>query len=492
MKRKLTAVIAIALAIILVAGVFTFSKGRNSNSWNLAQFKAQKIKWRSCNDGYECGSFLVPIDYENLSLGTFKIQVLRHRANLISKRLGSIVVNPGGPGGSGVDFAYNAENILSKAINDKYDVVGFDGRGVGTSDPIRCLGDKEEDAYLNIDGEASNPAQLNALIKASKDFVAACAKAAGSKLGHISTLENAKDMEVLRNLLQETKLNYLGKSYGTYLGATYISLYPEKVGKFVLDGAIDPNISIGEQNLNQAESFEKAFDNYLTSNKEFSKLQIQNFIINAGKTPLKNKAGRELTRSLVITALAASLYDNQEGWKSLKAGLDDAITNSKPNILFSIADDYNNRDTKGHFYNNQNDIGIAINCSDWQPEKSLTVLKNAALRYVKVSPTFGPYIGYSGLTCLYWPAKVKQPNLPFKNVKSPPFLIIGVTKDPATPYEWAVGLAQEFPSSTLLTYVGEGHTGQNRGDNCIDSKVDQYFLHGILPSAGAQCVSGGN
>ena len=492
MKRKSTVVIALTLAIILLAGVFTFIKSVPGKGWDLNKFNSQKLKWRNCNDGYQCASFLVPIDYENLNLGTFRIQVLRHQANKAAQRLGSIVVNPGGPGGSGLDFAYNAENIVSQKINDRYDIVGFDGRGVGASDPIRCLSDKEEDIFLNIDGIAANQKQLNTLIQASKEFASACAKASGNKLGHLSTLENAKDMEILRNLLREPKLNYLGKSYGTYLGAIYISLFPEKVGRFVLDGAIDPNISISEQNLNQAESFEKAFENFLHSNREFSKREIQNFILKSGSNPIKDRAGRELTRSLLITSLAASLYDNQDGWNNLKAGLDKALNQSNPDLLLRIADDYNNRDSSGHFYNNQNDIGIAINCLDWQVEKNLAELKASAQKYIKVSPTFGPYIGYSGLPCLYWKAKVRQPNLPFKDIKSPPFIIIGVTKDPATPYQWSVGLAKSFPSSTLLTFVGEGHTGQNRGNSCIDNKVDSYFLEGALPANGAACNAGGN
>jgi hypothetical protein len=195
---------------------------------------------------------------------------------------------------------------------------------------------------------------------------------------------------------------------------------------------------------------------------------------------------------LVITAVAASLYDNVLGWRNLTIGLTQAIRNKNPDRLLRIADDYNNRDSRGHFYNNQNDVGIAINCLDWNSRSSYEDLTKDVPTFIKASETFGRYIAYSELPCTYWPAPPLQANLPFKNIKSPPFIIIGVSKDPATPYIWAQNLAKEFPSSILLTLNGEGHTGHNRGNSCIDSKVDGYFLRGELPKPGLLCVASGN
>jgi pimeloyl-ACP methyl ester carboxylesterase len=308
----------------------------------------------------------------------------------------------------------------------------------------------------------------------------------------VSTFEAAKDMDILRSALGEAKLNYLGKSYGTYLGAIYISLFPNNVGKFVLDGAVDPNISLRDQNLNQAVGFEKALDDYLSVNKEFTKREIQKFIENSGNNPIKDKRGRELTRSLLVTAVAASLYDNTLGWQTLKTGLHQAIKMGNPKYLFELADSYNNRDTNGHYYSNENDIGIVVNCLDWSDRPTAKELFDDAPNFSKVSPTFGPYIAYSELACVNWPVPPLQAKLPFKNISSPPFVIVGVTKDPATPYLWAQNLNREFPNSVLLTFDGEGHTGHNRGNSCIDNNVDSFFLRGALPKIGLICGKVGN
>ena len=492
MKRKLESFLAALLGLVVLISAAVVISNHNSAPWNLKKYYSQKLKWSNCYQRFECASFKVPIDYENLKLGQFKLQVLKRAATDPKSRFGSLVVNPGGPGGSGIDYAFSANTIVSKDLGAKFDIIGFDGRGIGESEPLRCLTDKEADKFIDIDGDASSPQQISILKSAAKSFADSCAKKAGVKLGHLSTFETAKDMDILRSVLGENKLNYLGKSYGTYLGAIYISLYPQKVGRFVLDGAIDPNIPIREQNLNQAAAFEKSLDEYLKTYNQFSKSDIQKFIDIANTNPIKNKNGRKLTRSLVVTAIAASLYDNVLGWKRLSLALNEAITNGKPDRLFRIADDYNNRDYSGHYYNNQNDIGIAINCIDWNSRSTFEEIAEFAPNFVKASETFGRFIAYSELTCSYWKAPPIQPKLPFKDIKSTPFIIVGVTKDPATPYVWSVNLAKSFPDSVLLTLDGEGHTGHNRGNSCIDSRVDRYFLRGELPSAGISCVARGN
>ena len=492
MSRKLESFLAALLGLVLLVSALFFITNRSSAPWSLKKYYSQKLNWSNCYQRFECASFKVPIDYKNLKLGQFKLQVIKSAAKNSKERLGSIVVNPGGPGGSGIDYAFSANTIVSKELGSKFDIIGFDGRGIGESEPLRCLTDKEADKFIDIDGDASSPEQISILKQAAKSFADACAKKAGIKLGHLSTYETAKDMDILRSALGEKNLNYLGKSYGTYLGAIYISLFPKNVGKFVLDGAIDPNIPIREQSLNQAASFEKSLDEYLKVYKEFSKSDIQKFIDSSSENPLKNKSGRKLSRSLVVTALAASLYDNVLGWKRLSLGLTEALKKGNPDRLFRIADDYNNRDYSGHYYNNQNDIGIAINCIDWNSRSNFDEISKFAPNFIKASETFGRFIAYSELTCSYWKAPPNQPKLPFENIKSKPFLIIGVTKDPATPYIWSESLAQSFPDSILLTLDGEGHTGHNRGSSCIDSKVDSYFLRGELPSEGVSCVARGN
>ena len=260
----------------------------------------------------------------------------------------------------------------------------------------------------------------------------------------------------------------------------------------MLDGAVDPNISLRDQNLNQAAGFEKALDSYLNANKEFTKSDIQKFIETSGKNPIADKQGRKLSRSLLITAIAASLYDNSLGWQTLKNGLHQGMKEGNPKLLFLLADAYNNRDSNGHYYNNENDIGIVVNCLDWSDRPTPKQLFDDAPNFVKASPTFGTYIAYSELGCATWPVPPLQANLPFQNITSPPFVIVGVTKDPATPYKWAKNLNNEFPNSVLLTLDGEGHTGYNRGNSCVDNNVDSFFLRGTLPKIGLICGKVGN
>lgn len=481
--------LAILLVLVLLAGFFITHSQSKNKIWNLDQYYSQKIEWETCYQNFKCGTFKVPTDYNSPESGSFTLQVLKHQATDKRHRLGSILVNPGGPGGSAYDYAMSAHSIVSDDLYAKYDIVGFDGRGIGESEPLRCLSDSEEDKFIDIDG-ANNSGTT--LINAAKSFAKACAYKAGVKLGHLSTFETAKDMDILRNLLHERKLNFLGKSYGTYLGGIYISLFPAYVGRFVLDGAVDPNISIRDQSLNQTAGFEHSLNDFLKANPIFSKAQIQNLIESSATKPLRNRNGRALSRSLAVTAIAASLYDSALGWANLKVGLTRALDDRNPDRLLTIADDYNNRDSSGHYFNNQNDIGIMINCLDWDTRSTYEELTKDVPNFVKASETFGRYIAYGTLPCTYWKAPPLQPKLPLKNIRSTKFLIIGVTKDPATPYVWAQNLAKEFPDSVLLTLDGEGHTGHNRGVKCIDTKVDAYFLRGELPKTGISCVSGGN
>ena len=213
----------------------------------LAEYEQQKLDWSDCYDYFECSELRVPIDYDDLSVGTFRISVLRAVAKDQDNRLGSIVVNPGGPGGSGVDYAYNADYIFSPDITDVYDIVGFDPRGVAMSEPISCFTPEELDKNFAADSKPDNEEEITATLEESEVFAKKCAENT-EHLEHFTTAETARDMDILRAALGEKKLNYVGKSYGTYLGTLYANIFPNKVGRFVLDGAVDPNIPMKEQN----------------------------------------------------------------------------------------------------------------------------------------------------------------------------------------------------------------------------------------------------
>ncbi len=476
------------MIVILVASSLSYLKIKSDKSWTLDKFNSQKLEWKDCYGGFECTSFKVPVDYEKISKNTFTLKVLRHSASDERNRLGAIFVNPGGPGGSATDYAYNVESIVSSEISSKFDIIGFDPRGINTSEPIRCLSNSEEDEFLSADASSGEPKKIRKLIAISKAFAAKCEKAAGAKLGHYSTLDAAKDMEVLRNLLKEKNLNYLGKSYGTYLGTLYAALYPQSVGRMVLDGAVAPNISLREQEIAQAVGFDKALDNYLSSQNKFKMKDITKLLANSSSTPMENEDGRLATESLVITAIAQSLYDSKSGWPGLTKALELAIEKRDPIGILELADRYYGRDPSGNYYSNQNNISIMITCLDWQENRTVNQMASEQAIFKSKSSVFGPYLSFAGLPCKYWKAKPKLLKFDLSKINTKPILVIGVTEDPATPYKWAQILSKSFRNAELLTLKGEGHTGHNRGNKCVDSVVDTYFLTGKIPSKSLICA----
>jgi pimeloyl-ACP methyl ester carboxylesterase len=481
----------LALAIIVALGIAVVTLDKDSKTWNLADYESQKLNWQDCYDGYQCSSFKVPVDYEKVDNNSFTLKVLRQQALDQEEKLGSILVNPGGPGGSATFYAYNAEFIFSSQINRKYDVVGFDPRGVNESGEIRCLTNAEEDAFLSADASDGKASSIAALKAISKDFADKCAKAAGSKLRHYSTLETAKDMEILRILLNEKKLNYLGKSYGTYLGTLYAALFPQSVGRIVLDGAVSPNVSTKDQQLAQAMAFDKALNNFLASHKKLKLSDIKELLSKAATDPMKGSDGRLANQSIVITAIAKTLYDSSEGWNNLDRMLNQAITKKNPRLLFKQADEYNNRDSDGNYYSNQTDVSIIINCLDWEEPRTIEEMALDRAEFIKAAPIFGPFLNFAGLPCKYWKVKPQLPKMPLKDIDTSPILVIGVTNDPATPYKWAQDLTKAFTNAKLLTLDGEGHTGHSQGNKCIDSVVDSYFLTGKIGPEPLICAKSG-
>jgi pimeloyl-ACP methyl ester carboxylesterase len=457
-----------------------------SQTWTLATLQSQTLKWTPCNSGFECAQFKVPVDYNHIKSDTFTLQVIKHVANIPSQRLGSLIMNPGGPGGSGIQYVEAADSIVSMKIEDVYDLIGFDPRGVNLSQPIRCLTDPQEDYFLGGDGSVQTPADLAAAISSSKLMASACAMSAGNKLGHYSTLETARDMELLRILLKSPKLNYIGKSYGTFLGTLYAALYPKTTGLMVLDGAVDPNIPVRDQNIAQAVGFDTALKSFVAANPTFSIKQIQTFLQTSRTKPLVDRNHRQLSESLVVTGIAASLYDPTNGWPLLAKALTEAFTNKNPFGFFLLSDSYNERDKNGHYVSNQTDIAEVVSCLDFKDPRTLSQIQADAKNFAAAAPIFGPYLAFSGLPCLYWQAKpVAAPVL--THLTTNPLLVIGTTRDPATPYQWAKSLHKALLNSTLITLNGDGHTGANRGSACVDKAMNHYLLTGKLPVHDITC-----
>jgi pimeloyl-ACP methyl ester carboxylesterase len=501
MRARTTALLA-TLAIILSGCSSTKEAFVEETFSALAEYEQQKLDWSSCYDYFDCTELRVPIDYEDLSVGTFRISVLRAAAKDQDNRLGSIVVNPGGPGGSGVDYAYAADYIFSPDITDVYDVVGFDPRGVAMSEPISCFTPEEIDENMASDSKPDTEAEIAATLKDSEAFAKKCAENT-DYLEHFTTSETARDMDILRAALGETKLNYVGKSYGTYLGTLYADIFPNNVGRFVLDGAVDPNIPTKDQYLAQAIGFDgalKAFvkdcatqsDCPFTGTPAQSQATIIATLQAAATAPLPQEYpadgdDRIITESIILIGMASSLYDDVDGWPKLRQAFTESAENYGDTFL-QLADEYSGRNPDGTFMSNDFDSGAVIDCLDWQERRTIDQYKADAKEFAAKAPVFGPYIAFAGVHCRFLPQPSTQraPNT-LTEIKTAPIIVIGTIRDPATPYSWSVGLAKIFTGSRLISLDGDGHTGHGRGSACVDDAVDAYLLTGTLPTSDLSC-----
>lgn len=501
MRARTTAFLA-TLAIILSGCSSTKEAFVEETFSALAEYEQQKLDWSSCYDYFDCTELRVPIDYQDLSVGTFRISVLRAAAKDQDNRLGSIVVNPGGPGGSGVDYAYNADYIFSPDITDVYDIVGFDPRGVAMSEPISCFTPEEIDENMASDSKPDNDAEIAATLKDSEDFAKKCAENT-DYLEHFTTSETARDMDILRAALGETKLNYVGKSYGTYLGTLYADIFPNNVGRFVLDGAVDPNIPMKDQNLAQAIGFDGALKAFVKDCATQSDCPFTGTLAQAQATiiatlqaavtePLPQEYpadgdDRIITESIILIGMASSLYDDVDGWPKLRQAFTESAENYGDTFL-QLADEYSGRNPDGTFMSNDFDSGAVIDCLDWQERRTIEQYKTDAKEFAAKAPVFGPYIAYAGVHCQFLPQPSTQraPNT-LTQIKTAPIIVIGTIRDPATPYTWSVSLAKIFTGSRLISLDGDGHTGHGRGSACVDDAVDAYLLKGTLPAANLSC-----
>jgi len=506
MKKHRFLFTALTLSIALVASGCASKVGIEKPLSALAAYENQKLDWATCYQAFECTDLRVPIDYADLTVGTFKIAVLRYKALDPANRIGSIIVNPGGPGGSGVDYAYNAEYVFDPDVLDRYDIVGFDPRGVKRSVPIECLTDLETDESYASDSKIDTEEELEQALAASKDFISKC-EDKNEYLTHFSTAEAARDMDILRAALGDKKLNYFGKSYGTYLGALYAQFFPDKVGRMVLDGAVDPNISVFEQNVSQAKGFDEALTAFLAdcakqedcplpSNSQEATTAIVTLFAKAAENPLPRKTkvegdDRLANESLIVLGTASALYDDVDGWPKLRTAFLESQRGFGDTFL-ELADQYSGRSSDGTYSSNELDSGAIIDCLDWPDTRTIEDTKADAKLFSEAAPVFGPYLAYTNINCKYLtpPARDKFTRTTNKitSIKTAPIIVIGTIRDPATPYEWAIGLNRIFTTSTLISLDADGHTGQGRGSACVDDAVDEYLLQGKSPKKNLTCT----
>jgi pimeloyl-ACP methyl ester carboxylesterase len=465
----------------------------------LAGYYAQKLRWQACVKGFECARLLVPFDYRRPAWRRFSLPVIRLAATDPARRIGSLVVNPGGPGGSGINYALQATSVVSAAVRARFDVVGFDPRGVGGSEPaVHCLTGPQLDKYFETNDTPANPAQLSAVVAESKLFASGCEHESRALLPYVGTPNAARDMDVLRAALGDSKLTYLGKSYGTYLGAWYAQLFPSHVRALVLDGAVDPAASSFSMNIVQGEGFQVALRSFAADCMARTDCplghgtgiaagiaRLQALITRADTHPLLSSLGdgRPANGSLLLGGVVAALY-SKTYWSALRSGLQAAF-DGDGTILVALGDSLYERSPGGK-YTNLADANMAVDCLDRPWPRGLAAWSAAAATAARAAPQFGESIMWGSLPCAYWP--VPSPAQPrIRAAGAPPILVVGNKRDPATPYRWAVALAGDLASGVLLGWNGDGHTAYMMGSSCVDGIVNRYLLGLAVPRGGTLC-----
>ncbi|HEY8912199.1 alpha/beta hydrolase [Lacisediminihabitans sp.] len=466
---------------------------------DLEPFYSQVLKWKSCEGGaFQCTTAKAPMDWKNPETKSISLALIRKTTS--GTALGSLLVNPGGPGGSGYDFVRDS---LSYAVDDtlqkNFDIVGFDPRGVNKSSVVSCYDDpKQLDSYLF--DVSPNPVGSDAWIAdqeaSNKKFGEACLKYTGDLLGFVDTVSAARDLDLLRAVLGDKKLNYLGYSYGTLLGATYADLYPKKTGRLVLDGALDPATSSLDVSETQAKGFESALRAYIadcetekkcpfTGSVDSAMATVRSLLDSLDASPLLATDGRRLGSAAMTNAIILPLY-NKKSWPYLNDLFSQAMQGDA-DYAFQLADNYFGRNAKGKFTDNSAEAFIAVNCLDYEnPPVTNASLRADAATLKRAAPVLGPQLSYD-VSCAAWPFASTRDRVAIAAKGSAPIMVVGTTNDPATPYVWAKNLASELDNGHLVTYKGEGHTAYNKSNACVNNAVDDFLVSGTVPAKDPLC-----
>ena len=440
-----------------------------------------------------CARLAVPLDYGDETGHQVHLELVKvhDRKNSAGRAL---LVNPGGPGGSGVSLAIGLAAQVSDDLMQGFDIVGFDPRGVGLSDPVKCVSDRQKDELNAMSPDVRTPAGFAQAKQAAAAVAKSCSDKYGASLAHFDTVDTARDMDRIRQALGEDALDYLGFSYGTELGSTYAHLFPKSVGNFVLDGAVDPTTDPITSFANQLQGFEGAFDQFATdcrtkpscSSLGDPREVAMQIVAKAAASPIpSSRSGetRKATRSLVLTGILSALYSRSQ-WTELATALQAARGGDSKGLL-ALADQYNERNDDGS-YSNIYDANTAISCNDSEPGPTDAAVRSTTTAWVKDYPLFGLWSAASLFSCQQW-----QPHrtpVPLPSAATPrKVLVVGNLHDPATPYRGAEHLVAAMGNAELLTWDGEGHTSFLSGSDCIDGKVDAYLLHGTLPADHTTC-----
>ncbi|MEU6670868.1 alpha/beta hydrolase [Streptomyces sp. NPDC046727] len=458
---------------------------------------SQRLDWQRCkatgnsaapSDAWRCATLKVPLDWSEPGGRTIGLALIRARATG-GDRVGSLLFNFGGPGGSGVStMPYYEPSVAT--LHERYDLVSWDPRGVGASEGVRCRGDREIQAAETVDATPDTPAEEKAYFQDAADFGKGCQKAAGPLLAHVSTTDTARDMDLMRQVLGDAELHYFGISYGTELGGVYAHLFPKKVGRLVLDAVVDPAADTVGHAENQARGFQRALDDYLKSTGQDAgqgSRHIADLLTRIDAKPLPTSSGRKLTQTLAVTGIILPLY-SESSWPRLTSALKSAEKGDGSQLL-ALADEYNDRDASGH-YGTMSHSQRVISCLDDKQRPALAETKRRLAEFERISPVFGDFLAWDTAGwCHGWPVPGQYDTPDVSAPGAAPILLVGNTGDPATPYEGARRMADELGRGVgvELTWKGEGHGAYGSGSDCVDSTVDAYLLKGTVPKDGKVC-----
>ncbi|MFG2644425.1 alpha/beta hydrolase [Streptomyces sp. NPDC048370] len=462
-----------------------------------ASLTGQRPEWKRCaapeggerpGADWRCAGVRVPLDHTKPDGETLTIALIRKEARDKDARTGSLLFNFGGPGASGVDYLPRAAQDYA-GLNRRYDLVSFDPRGVARSSGVVCRDDKElAAAEAGTDVTPDTAAEEAAYVADGAAFGDGCARRSGTLIPHTTTSNTARDLDLIRHVLGDEKLNYFGISYGTELGAAYAHLFPSRVGRTVLDAVVDPAADSTGHARNQAIGFQRALDNYFKSTGGTAaqgNARIVRLLEKLDREPL-TVGDRKLTDGLALTGIAITLY-SESSWPLLTSALTKAESGDGSGLL-RLADAYNDRDETGH-YGTQSHSQRAISCADSSGRPTVAQVKAVLPEFRKLSPVFGPFLAWDTAGwCAEWPVKGERADPEASAPGAGPILVVGTTGDPATPYEGAERMAKELGAGVgvLVSNEGEGH-GAYGTSACVTRTIDAYLLDGKVPAYGTRC-----
>lgn len=469
-----------------------------ANAPELAAYYGQVLTWTGCEDSLTCAWLTVPLDYAKPAGATIKIRVAKSTATgPAAARQGSVLINPGGPGGSGVDFTAYVAQAIAANVAHEFDIVGFDPRGVGQSAPITCITGRQTTLWLAVDGSPNTPAEERRLMRLAGDIPQGCLDRSPALARNVGTENTVRDMDILREVLGDTHLNWIGYSYGTYLGTLYAEKFPDRVGRMVLDGALDPSLDAMEVSEGQSRGFQKAITRFAADcakrascpfpSAKATIAGINTILAELDASPMPTDSRRVLTQAQALTALFYPMYSTSL-WPTLRNALGMAASNDGTGML-AIADYANDRIGPNKYGSNQTSAFYAISCWDMPQPPGADGLRAAAAQWSAKAPVpeLAMSMSWGNAPCNKWFGHSARTPAPATTTTTAPILVVGTTFDPATPYWWSVALSKQLKTSTLLTFRGDGHTAYGSGSACIDKAVSGFLLRGTMPAPGTVC-----